>query len=276
MAGQFGLIRSTTSSPDGTTPEDIQRMFAGLISNVASSPMLYGGEVTGRVDLRYNYTAGAGVKSQGAGGVLYTWPAGTTGYTTAPASGTATDTIYVDDYTGPKLVRGAAPAGAIVLGQRTIAAGQTATTSTAPSGSRVQAVSGAIRGASVMEWRSGVPGSLTELPTALTSLTTQTITVPAAGSLRGELSANITSDYGYTGEDLHPGSVMFYVKLDGVEVWKQEVGFDTRWAQALTTFRLDNVTAGTHTVQLLREAWWNYEPYAFPRGETALKLFWEA
>ena len=159
MAGQFGLIRSTTSSPDGTTPEDIQRMFAGLISNVASSPMLYGGEVTGRVDLRYNYAAGAGVKSQGAGGVLYTWPAGTTGYTTAPASGTATDTIYVDDYTGPKLVRGAAPAGAIVLGQRTIAAGQTATTSTAPSGSRVQAVSGAIRGASVMEWRSGVPGS---------------------------------------------------------------------------------------------------------------------
>ena len=276
MAGQFGLVRSTTSSADGTTPEDIQRMFAGLILNVASSPLLYGGEVTGRADLRYNFAAGAGVKAQGAGGVLYTWPAGTTGYTTAPASGSAVDTIYVTDYTGPKLVRGAAPAGAIVLGQRTVTAGQTATTSTTATGNRIMAVSGATRGGRLMEWRSGPPGSLTKLPTALTSLVTQTIYVPVAGTLRGELTANLTSDDGNSGYDLLPGSVKFFMKFDGVEVWNREVGYDSRWAQTISHMRMDNVATGSHTVQILRQQQWLAEAWAFPYSETAFALSWEA
>lgn len=132
MATGFGT--PPDAQGNGTSPEDVQRMNGMMFYN---SGIIDGGKVTGRADMAYAVSAGAVVIDMGPGmAVIAPFAATTVPTPAAPATGQRTDTIYVKqnlpgvDNTSSVVVAvtsGSAPARSIILDQRVVRAGTTAT-----------------------------------------------------------------------------------------------------------------------------------------------------
>ena len=72
MAGQIGLAETVNGDGTGTVPADMQRFFGALFENAASSPVINGGVVSGRSDMRYGFTAGCALIPTSAGAIVVT------------------------------------------------------------------------------------------------------------------------------------------------------------------------------------------------------------
>lgn len=90
--GQFGAAK--TDIAGGTTPEVLQQTIAAQWVNSSRNPVVGGGTVTTRGDLRYNFAAGVGLIKTAAGAKYVTWNAGMTALVTQPST-TRTDVIFV-------------------------------------------------------------------------------------------------------------------------------------------------------------------------------------
>lgn len=79
-----------------TTPETVQSVIGALYSNIADSPIISGGVVTGRADLAFDVSATVAAHKTPAGAVYVASDAVTTALITPPASGTQTWIVYMD------------------------------------------------------------------------------------------------------------------------------------------------------------------------------------
>lgn len=90
--GQFGADK--TDIAGGTTPEVLQQSIAAQWVNSSRNPVVGGGTVTTRGDLRYNVAAGVGLIKTAAGAKYVTWNAGMTALVAQPSTA-RTDVIFV-------------------------------------------------------------------------------------------------------------------------------------------------------------------------------------
>lgn len=139
MATGLGVPHVVTpEGPVGTTPEDMQRIIAAEYN---TDGIIDGCDVSGTATMEYRVTAGAVVLSTGTD-MAITIPvvATTLPAAAAPATGTRTDLIYVrqlfptqgnpDNTAFVGVTSGALPANSVLLDQRVVPAGATATTAT--------------------------------------------------------------------------------------------------------------------------------------------------
>lgn len=122
----------------GTTTADMQRIIA---ATYASDGIIDGCDVAGTSTMNYTVSAGAIVLNTGTDmAVIVPVPATTLPTEAAPAVGSRTDTIYVqqnfptqanpDNTSFVAVTSGAAPSGSYIIDRRTVPAGATATTAT--------------------------------------------------------------------------------------------------------------------------------------------------
>lgn len=132
MPTGFGMAQDAQGN--GTTPEDLQRIFGAMFYN---DGLMHGGKVTGTTSMHYNVSAGAGNIKTG-NGMLILVPIQATRVPApaAPSTGTATHTIYVkqnfpasdgDNNVVVACTAGAAPENSLILDKFTIKAGATNT-----------------------------------------------------------------------------------------------------------------------------------------------------
>jgi len=127
--GQYGA--PADSGGARTTPATVQKIIAAQYTNSPDSPVIGGGAVSGLATMAYHVAAGVGLVATADGAVFVAWDNLDTGFTTAPASGTATDVIFADADGQVNVARQTdAPAGVCVLDKRTVPSGTTATTAT--------------------------------------------------------------------------------------------------------------------------------------------------
>jgi hypothetical protein len=139
MATGLGVPHVVTpQGPVGTTPEDMQRIIAAEYSTAG---IIDGCDVSGTATMEYRVSAGAVVLSTGTDMAIKIPVVATTlPAAAAPATGTRTDLIYVrqlfpteaspDNTAFVGVTSGALPANSVLLDQRVVPAGATATTAT--------------------------------------------------------------------------------------------------------------------------------------------------
>lgn len=135
MATGFGIkeVQDTDGVWVGTTAQDIQRIIASQYQNAG---ILTGAKVLLRADWKVAWTAGAVVMDLGSDlAALVPVYESSLALAPPPATGTRTDTIYVEQLNTPSsnlarvaITSGAAPANSVVLDKLTVPAGATKTT----------------------------------------------------------------------------------------------------------------------------------------------------
>lgn len=254
---QYGLVADSQGVK--TAPETVQQVFASLYSNAADCPVVGGGVVSGRADLAYSYTAGVGLIKTSAGAYYVTWEAGQTGLVTAPSSGTVTDWIYADADGVVRVQRGSEPAGVCILDARTVPAGATATTGTTSIYDRVWAIS-----------RGQGPDKLAEyIDTASNGQAaaegpfdwaTLTFDIAYDYDLRVQIDSNLAvRGAGSLDNNVYTnpiGSALYTLYLDGVQMDTREMAYSRIYELKQTTIYLPGVTAGRHTIKVVRQHLW--------------------
>lgn len=259
--GQIGLDRNSDGT-GGTRPSDWQRFVGALFENAADSPVIDGGIVNGTATLQYAYSAGTGVKATGDGAIILTWPAGQTPATAAPASGSATDVVYVTDANGPRLARDTdVPADSIILGKRKIDAGVTATTATTEVWDRKWAISRGM-GDNLLGWAHDTyvgdarPDRFLWMTVDFVAQFDMDISVEVIHNIYSQPASE---------QDLGPGSMRYEVYLDSKPIRNQEIGFDRRWLANSFSFTYDSgVSAGRHKLEVWRSKAWGANGHHFP------------
>ena len=254
---QYGL--AADSQGVKTAPETVQQVNGAQWTNSDDCPVVDGGVVSGRADLAYSYTAGVGLIKTSAGAYYVTWEAGTTGLVTAPTSGTATDWIYVDADGVVRVKRGSKPSGVCILDARTVPAGATATTATTSTYDRVWAIS-----------RGQGPQKLAEyIDTASNGQAaaegpfdwaTLAFVLPYDYDLRVQIDSNLAVRGAATLDNnvyTNPiGSSLYTLYLDGVQMDTREMAYSRIYELKQTTIYLPGVTAGRHTIKVVRQHLW--------------------
>lgn len=254
--GQWGFDK--TAPAGGTTPEDVQRIFAAEWYNADQSPVIAGGTVTGRADLRYNYAAGVGLVRTALGNVKVTWPAGTTALVTQPAV-TRVDIVYVDS---AGLVRVGTQgvvdeSNVCVMDRMALPAGATMTNGASRAHTRNFAIPygaslGYIMG--YQEWRTGpVPQAETMFTGGFWVPTDSWIDMHVIQGIHTDIHA------GY-------GIVHYRVELNGEHLEDFELPYSSGMVSTEKLMRRIPVVEGDHTVKVSR-LWWNGDqPYFFHGG----------
>ena len=261
---QYGLVADSKGVK--TAPETVQQVFASLYSNAADCPVVGGGVVSGRADMAYSYTAGVGLIKTSAGAYYVTWEAGQTGLVTAPSSGTATDWIYADADGVVRVQRDSKPAGVCILDARTVPAGATATTATTSTYDRVWAISRGQGPDKIAEYKE--PALNTDAWSHRHKWVSLGFATAYDYDLRLELELALAVRPNQIAND-PTGSALYEVFLDGVFVDDQEIGYTKYWEIRQTTFRLDNVPAGRHTIDIYRRHKWGSEGYHHNKSSRA-------
>lgn len=267
MAGQIGLAETVNGGGTGTVPADMQRFFGALFENAASSPVINGGVVSGRSDMRYGFTAGCALIPTSAGAIVVTWPAGITAATSAPASGSETDVVYVVDYTGPKVGRsGTVPANASILDMRRIASGTTSTAATTSVWNRVWAISRGQGPSILLDYRDTTISGTVPGAGAPTLVVNKNFYVPYDMNLIVDVWQNIMSVHDVSME-WAPGSLKYKFELDGVFIPPElEISYSRMTEIKHFTHLLPDVSAGTHNFKMYRWWYWGLPAKYFAPG----------
>lgn len=179
----------------GTTPTDLQRIIgaqyvsAGLLPNG-------GGTTTGTSSMAYSVSAGACFMwtSKAAGlGMLVPFEATTVQTDPAPATGSRTDTVYVDANGAVRVAIGSAssPSSGVAIARWTVPAGITATTAASLSIDRDFAIpAGASLGR--LAWYKHPTGG--KGPATETTMHVGRFFLPSDRVLRADLTATLRSD----------------------------------------------------------------------------------
>lgn len=268
--GQFGLDKSAAAG--GTKPQHLQQIFAAQWHNSDSNPVIAGGEVSGRGDLRYNYAAGVGLVRTAHGVVYVTWDAGTTALLDQP-SVTRTDVVYVDVTGGVFVgVEGAVnEANVCVIDRMVLPGGATATSAAVRARSRNFAMPfGAQLGWLAMFVDPRPQGEA--VPRARQTWAQLDFWVPTdrACQIRmhqcvyGQHNAGAPST-DYTNAGI--GAMKYWAYLDGQLYRSWEIGYSRIWEARIHNVDFD-VTEGAHTLRVERQhVWGNAIPLNFGSAE---------
>ena len=229
----------------GTQPIDLQRIIGAEYANAG---IIAGTDVAGTTGWTYSVAAGAVVQLLATAperlGVIIPVAASAPATDPAPAAGTRTDTIWVsqDGIVGvaPKT---AMPAGAFVLQQRTVRAGDPNTGASTGIGGRVQALPVGGSQGRFAQWVEPY-GFNTVAGKALITLLSASITVGTDRHIEIWNQQALRTN--------GPGGTMRYeVMIDGVSLETYEMPYDTSSVtrQMVTYTWLE---AGTHTVAIRR------------------------
>lgn len=195
---QTGTVPTPTDMPvlTGTTPTDMQRIIGAQYATSGLLPS-GGGIVTGTSSMAYDVTAGAAfmwVSSAAKLGMLVPFEATTVVTDPAPATGTRTDTVYVDGNGAVRVAIGSATApSGVAISRWTIPAGITATTSASQRLDRDFAIATGASLGRLAHWRD--PGGGPAGPGQTTRHQSQ-FYLPSDRVLRADISAMIKSTNG--------------------------------------------------------------------------------
>lgn len=273
MPGQYGL--AADSHGVRTAPETLQQVIAAEYGNAADCPVVLGGQVTGRADMRYEYTAGVGLIKTAAGAYFVTWDAGQTGIVDSVTSGTATDTLYVDRDGLVNVTREQAPANVCVLDRRSVPAGATATSDTSSIHTRKWALS---RGQGEVKLAEHVdPSTSGEAHSPRFLWATLAFSIAYAYDLRVVIDQALTTR-GSAGlapgnNALEAGSCRYTVELDGAEIDSREIMYTRVWELKQTTIYVPNVRAGSHMLRIYRQHQWGSEAEHHDCGRSRATIY---
>lgn len=242
--GQYGA--ATDARGGKTTPETIQKIIAAQYTNSSDNPLIGGGVITGLGTLAFQVAAGVAIHATAAGAVQVAWDATQTALITPPASGTATWVVYVD-VSGNVLV-GAAPITApyVTLGQFSVPAGTTATSSLTNTWNTNYALP---YGASLHTLFDGTDKSNAAAGGTVNAVT-GSFYVPTDRRVCIELTTSLMAVQAGTGNAVATGSAYQKITLDGVLIRSMERQL-TGIAESTEQYReYVTVQKGTHTVML--------------------------
>lgn len=253
MVAGFGVDKGADGS--GTTASDIRKIWGGIYT-----PGIIDGCKITTSATNMQYTVAAGVVAIGTATketVLAPVALTTVTGAAAPASGTRTDTIYVqqrypsiegDANTVVGITTGSAPARSIIIGKYTVSAGQTNSNASVATTDRTFSIPyGASLGV-LHSWQSPASGPLS-IPLLREGF--GSFTLPTDRRLRFSLSALLYAGGGASGFDNSKYTEHYFLPmLDGGDmlIWTTP-GLHQAWA----TYNWDyyvNVLAGTHTTGL--------------------------
>lgn len=194
----------------GTEPTDLQRIVGAQYATQGLLPS-GGGRVSGTSSMAFDVEAGAAFMWASGGsrlGILVPFEATTVQTDPAPATGSRTDTVYVDRDGGVRVAIGSAEAqGGVAIARWEVPAGITATTAAAQSIDRDYAISTGASLGRLASWNAPAgPGSTAS---GRTYTYGTSFAVPSDRIVRVDLTATLQSTSGNTG---HVG---FGVVIDG-------------------------------------------------------------
>ena len=250
---QYGA--AADSAGTRTAPETVQRIIYGQYRNPDESPVLSGGDVAGTGTLAYHVTAGQAVCKVGDGRAVYVvWDDTDTALTTAPATGTEKDVVYVDRDGVVGLAKdGHVPADPwyVTLDVRTIAAGATSTTATTSVHDKNYALVYGVSRGELCSWTDpATTGSVAadswdmRLPFSLGRDMT----------LRLELIQAMATDSDHS--DINAASLKWVFSLETGLSTTIEMPIDRRWVQRQYTCEWQSVPKGDHVLTVHRESYW--------------------
>lgn len=254
--GQVGW--SGTETPLGkTSTADFRRFLGALWVNTDRNPLLRGGDVSGRPDLRYAYADGVGAVRVGDGSVVLNWAPNNTALVTTP-SVARTDVIYCDKNGAVRVGSEGTfnEAEVIVLRRMRAPAGMTATSQATPVGTRTFALP---YGASVGwlgAWIHIYAGDVSK-NTEFSTLVTIPFWVPTNRIVDIQMHQSIHGrvDYGLPDSDARKeatGAMAYRVSLDGTKLRQLEMPY-SRW-RAVTnhSIHMVSVAEGEHLLRVER------------------------
>ena len=250
---QFGA--AADRSGQRTAPDTVQRIIAGQYRNVDVSPVLAGGDVSGTGTLAYHVKAGSAVCKVGEGRAVYVvWDETDTALTTAPATGSETDIIYVDQdgVVGiAKWGRGPAEPWYVTLDRRTIAAGATSTSATTSVWDKNYALTYGVSAGEITAW-------VDPAETGTIAADTWDMRLPFSLSrdmnLRLELIQAMATDQDHSG--LNSASLKWQFSLETGLNTTIELPVDRRWTQRQYMCEWQHVPKGDHVLTVHRETRW--------------------
>lgn len=265
--GQYGLDRRSDGT-GGTQPEDVQQIIAAQFVNADQSPMVGGGVVTGRADLRYAYSAGVGVMSLGQGRAIHvTWDAGTTAPVDTPAVDRV-DVVWANEFGVFASPEGQVPGTATILDKRRLPGGATATSGAASVWDRRFALP---YGAS-LGWlflRRDSAARYAKIPKARHTWVSGRFFVPTDRHVSVKIDqALFCGPPGvWPPNPEQAGAMLYHVSVDGAPVHTAEVGADQIWDMRTRFVGPVPVKSGVHTLTVEREQTWGQQMENFGGGD---------
>lgn len=254
--GQVGYAGNET--PLGkTSSADFRRFLAALWVNTDTNPVLYGGEVSGRPDRAYAYSAGVGAIKVGDGSVVLTWAAGQTSLVAQPTT-PRTDVVYVGADGAVRVgTEGVVNESNVVVLRRMAApAGMTATTQATRKGGRNFALPYGASLGWLGSWLHIYQGQVSQSQTwsTLTSIpfsvpTDRIVDIEVHQSIFGEI------DYGWPETDarkLGVGAMHYRAFVDNVHIRSFEIQFTRYRAVSNHTIHFHQVAEGNHILRVER------------------------
>lgn len=254
--GQWGLPKTDPNAAGGTSPLNLQQIFAAQWVNSGSNPVIKGGKVTGRSDLTYAYSAGVGLVKTANGVVYRTWDAGVTKLLNQPTV-TRTDVIFVDR-TGQidvKVESSFDESQVCVLAKMIIPAGATSTSpATLKYDVNYAMPYGAAHGwvAAYGEYRSGaVPQSESMFQGSFNFSTDRKVDFLVRQAIYGDHQGHPATD----ARSLGMGWCRYELVVDSSLVQTFELPYTRGYTSAAWDFLAHTVPAGPHTFQVKRKSW---------------------
>lgn len=268
--GQVGKAKRPDGT-GGTTEADLQMWIASMASNHDTPSIAFGGVVTGRADMRYDYLQVVGLMPVGYGrSQVVAWPSGATQAVTAPASGSRVDVIWADDRGVHVSPDGTQPGNAVILSKRKISAGATSTANTEkvwdtrfmlPYGSTLGVLAEFKETYAQGAW--AVQEKINWCTLDFWVPTDRRVVLKGHQCIYGQWVDGSTDPVLALGI----GSFRYAAYLDGQQFSQWEMGYDRVWTPRSFEIPLD-VTQGAHTVRIEREKmpWSTVGPKHFGGG----------
>lgn len=264
--GQLGAVGSVADG-SATQPADHQQIIAAQYVNSHLGPIVKGGDVTGRGDLRYAVSPGVGLCPTTYGAVFVNWGAVNTALVTTP-SAPRTDVIYADQKGNIHVAtEGSVPTGVCIIDKRRISAGATTTTNAASVWNKRYALPyGAQLGWLAMHVENYAQGEPVQVSRVIWTQkdffvpTDRHVQLRMHQCIYGEHNASAPStDFSQFGM----GSMKYFLYLDGNLYREWEIGYSRVWEVKMHNVDM-TVNAGTHTIRLERQKVWGVaDPFYF-------------
>lgn len=263
--GQFGLAKQPDGS-NGTTPEVLQAVNGALWENTEYAPMLRGGEVSGRTDMSYDYTAGVGLKPTPFGAIYVTWQAGQTALVSSPAAARF-DIIWADEFGVHVSTEGSQPSSAVILGRRRLPASATSTNASTSVYSRDWALPYGSKLGWLAEaeesWTYGTPAIQNEITWGALSFY-----VPTDRNVSIKLLQALYAEHQDTQPDTWDrlGVMRYKLFVDNTFNRTVEIEYNRTYDIAERNLHLFGLAKGQHTIHFLRKKQWGAPPIHFGAG----------
>lgn len=258
----------------GGTAQALQHIISRRWINAAVGPIIGGGDVTGRGDLKYGFSEGAGVVPTAYGALEVEWAAGQTSLVTTP-SVARTDTIYVDALGQVNVAQGVAPPpNTCVLDKMRLTAGATTTTGATRQWNKVYALPYGSQLGWLSMWIETYQQGQAAIQQKIIWGGDRTFYVPTDRNVSLHMTQCIYGS-GTANGGMAFGTFRYGLHLDGVLIRVFEMGFDRRQAVGQMIINLDNIPKGQHTIKLDREYVWPGPPGVVPFHFGSANNIWQ-